>query len=150
MRYRIPMIMALCGWILISLNAIAQSSHTGHDQGTLDKSATKSSAAKMPKSSNEEGRVPIEVPPEQQERIGLKTAKAVKKKIEHTIRTVGVVTADQSKEAHVHSRINGWIEQIFADYVGRAVKKINLFLIFMALSLCQLRKNIWRRALKVP
>lgn len=71
----------------------------------------------------EEARVPIEVPSEQQGRIGLKTAAAVKKPIEHTLRTVGVVTADQTKEAHVHSRINGWIEQLFADYIGKPVRK---------------------------
>ena len=71
----------------------------------------------------EEKRVPIEVPPEQQARIGLKISKSEKRPISHTIRTVGTVTADQRKEAHVHSKLNGWIETIFADYVGKAVKK---------------------------
>ena len=33
------------------------------------------------------------------------------------------MTADQTKEAHVHTKINGWIEQIYADYVGKPVKK---------------------------
>ncbi len=71
----------------------------------------------------EEARAPIDVPVEQQAKIGLKVAKAEKKKIEHTIRTVGTVTADQTKEAHVHTKINGWIEQIYADYVGKPIKK---------------------------
>ncbi|OFZ16224.1 MAG: hypothetical protein A2Z20_00170 [Bdellovibrionales bacterium RBG_16_40_8] len=71
----------------------------------------------------EEPRVPVDVPPEQQEKIGLRVVKAEKKKIEHTIRTVGTVTADQTKEAHVHTKINGWIEQIYADYIGKPVKK---------------------------
>lgn len=71
----------------------------------------------------EETRVPIDVPPEQQSKIGLKVAKAEKKKVEHMIRTVGTVTADQTKEAHVHTKINGWIEQIYADYIGKPIKK---------------------------
>lgn len=71
----------------------------------------------------EEKRVPIEVPPDQQAKIGLKISKAEKKAVSHTIRTVGTVTADQRKEAHVHSKLSGWIEIIFADYVGKAVKK---------------------------
>lgn len=74
-------------------------------------------------SKKEEKRVPIEVPSEQQAKIGIKIAKAEKKPISHTIRTVGTVTADQRTEAHIHTKINGWIERIFADYVGKAVKK---------------------------
>ena len=71
----------------------------------------------------DERRIAIEVPTEQQEKIGLKVTKAEKKSIAHTIRTVGTVTADQRKEAHVHTKLNGWVENIYADYVGKAVKK---------------------------
>ncbi len=71
----------------------------------------------------EEARVPIEVPVEKQTKIGLKVTKAEKKNVEHTIRTVGTVTADQTKEAHVHTKIKGWIERIYADYVGKPVRK---------------------------
>jgi membrane fusion protein, copper/silver efflux system len=76
-----------------------------------------------PKGKTEEARVSVEVPQEQQGRMGLNTAPARKKAIEHTIRTVGNVTADQTKEAHVHTKINGWIERIYADYVGKPIKK---------------------------
>ncbi len=75
------------------------------------------------KGKDEEGRVPIDVPPEQQTRIGLKTATIETKQVVHTIKAVGIVTADQTKEAHIHTRINGWIEEIFADYVGKPIKK---------------------------
>ncbi|MFA6239135.1 MAG: efflux RND transporter periplasmic adaptor subunit [Bacteriovorax sp.] len=71
----------------------------------------------------EEPRIPIDVPPEQQIRIGLKTTIVQKKALAHTIRTVGTVAADERNEAHVHSKLNGWIETIYADYVGKEVKK---------------------------
>ena len=71
----------------------------------------------------DEARVAIEVPLEQQKKIGLQVVKALRKKVDHTIRTVGTVTADQGKEAHVHTKINGWIEQIYADSIGKTVKK---------------------------
>jgi Cu(I)/Ag(I) efflux system membrane fusion protein len=74
-------------------------------------------------SKKEEKRIPIKVPKEQQDRIGLKTSKALKKSITHTIRTVGTVTADERKEAHIHTKLNGWIEKIFANYLGKSVKK---------------------------
>lgn len=71
----------------------------------------------------EEPRVAIEVPTQQQSRIGLKTSKTVKKTVAHTIRTVGSIAADERKEAHIHTKVNGWIENIHADYVGKEVKK---------------------------
>ncbi len=92
-------------------------SHGEHGKSTVSTTAPKSEIKK------EEPRASIDVPVEQQTRIGLKLTKAEKKKVEHTIRTVGTVTADQTKEAHVHTKINGWIEQIYADYVGKPIKK---------------------------
>lgn len=68
-------------------------------------------------------RVPIEVPEDQQTKMGLQFQAAKKEHIEHIIRTVGNVTADQRTEAHVHTKINGWIEKIYADFVGKSVKK---------------------------
>lgn len=71
----------------------------------------------------EEPRVPIHVPQDQQQKIGLKTEKVQKKNLLHNIRTVGTITADQTREYHIHTRISGWIERIFTDYVGKSVQK---------------------------
>lgn len=103
-------------FIFFHTNAFSQT-HSGHSEAPKDVSKVAEPAIK------DEVRVPIEVPQEQQFKIGLKVVKAEKKKVEHTIRTVGTVTADQTKEAHVHTKINGWIEKIYADYVGKPVKK---------------------------
>lgn len=95
-------------FVLISTGALSQQDHTQMQNAAIKK---------------DEARVPIEVPPEQQIRIGLKTTKVQKKIVAHTIRTIGTVVADQRTEAHVHSKLNGWIETIYADYVGKEVKK---------------------------
>lgn len=68
-------------------------------------------------------RVPVEVPEAQQAKMGIQFQLAKKEHIEHVIRTVGNVTADQRAEAHVHTKINGWIEKVYADFVGKPVKK---------------------------
>ncbi len=75
------------------------------------------------KAVKEEPRAAVDIPPDQQARMGIATAVAVKKAVAHTIRTVGIVTADERREAHVHTRISGWIEKIYADYVGKPVSK---------------------------
>jgi Cu(I)/Ag(I) efflux system membrane fusion protein len=93
-------------FFVLFFSSIGHSQHTGHN---LIK--------------KEEPRVSIEVPDPEQQKIGLRTTKAEKKKVENITRTVGIITADQQREAHVHTKLNGWIERIFADYIGKPVKK---------------------------
>ena len=114
-------------FIILNTNVFSQT-HSGHSETPKEVSKVanppdKAIAQKPELAKKDEVRVPIDVPQEQQSKIGLKVVKAEKKKVEHTIRTVGTVTADQSKEAHVHTKINGWIEKIYADSVGKPVKK---------------------------
>ena len=70
-----------------------------------------------------EERAPITVSSTAQAGVGLKTQTVSRETLVHTIRTVGSVTTDQTKEARVSMRINGWIEKIHADYVGKSIKK---------------------------
>ena len=102
-------IILLFSFIFMFPVLMAQHDHSGH--------SVKDSVRKK------EARVPVEVPPEQQAKIGLKTTPVREKTLTHTIRTVGTVTSDERTEAHIHSRINGWIENIFADFIGASVKK---------------------------
>lgn len=88
-----------------------------HGQPAPEAAAPRADAVK------EESRAAVDIPAEQQARMGIATAVTVKKPVAHTIRTVGMVTADERREAHVHTRINGWIEKIHADYVGKPVSK---------------------------
>jgi Cu(I)/Ag(I) efflux system membrane fusion protein len=71
----------------------------------------------------EEGRVPVKVPEAQQQKMGLKVTQAKVQDVQYTIRTIGTIAVDQSREAHVHTKIRGWIEKLYADSVGKSVKK---------------------------
>ena len=110
-------------FLFLSVSAFSQTHNGQGDAPKTPKQSTQLPVQKSYSTKKDEARVPIDVPPEQQSKIGLKVVKAEKKKVEHTIRTVGTVTADQTKEAHVHTKINGWIEQNYADYIGKPVKK---------------------------
>ncbi len=70
-----------------------------------------------------EERVPVTVSITAQAGVGLNTQTVSRETLVHTIRTVGSITTDQTKEARVSMRINGWIEKIHADYVGKSIKK---------------------------
>ena len=64
----------------------------------------------------------IRIPPERQQLIGVTFATVESGAPSRTIRTVGKVTFDETRVAHVHTRIEGWIEKVFVDFTGDIVK----------------------------
>jgi Cu(I)/Ag(I) efflux system membrane fusion protein len=60
---------------------------------------------------------------EKQQLIGVRTAEVKRETLVRDVRTTGQVTADETKIAHVHVKINGFIEKVFVDYIGQLVKK---------------------------
>ena len=76
----------------------------------------KTNLAKMPA-----GTVMIAL--DKQQLIGVRTGKVAKQSLERTIRTTAQLTADETKIAHVHVKVSGWIDKIYVDYVGQLVQK---------------------------
>lgn len=65
----------------------------------------------------------IQIAPERQQLIGVKFATVELSGQARSIRSVGKVTFDETRVAHVHTRIDGWIEKVFVDFTGDFVKK---------------------------
>jgi membrane fusion protein, copper/silver efflux system len=55
--------------------------------------------------------------------VRLATKTAMTQKVQHSIRVVGSVVADERREAHVHTRVAGWIDDISVSAVGTEVKR---------------------------
>ena len=53
--------------------------------------------------------------------LQLTTATVEERDVSKTLRTVGAVTLDETRSAHVHPKVRGWIESIRANYVGQKV-----------------------------
>lgn len=64
----------------------------------------------------------IFVPPEKQQMIGMRSVAAVVKPLVKDIRIVGKVSYDETKVTHIHTKVSGYIEQVFADSVGKPVR----------------------------
>lgn len=60
---------------------------------------------------------------DKQQLIGVRVAEVKRESLVREVRTTGQVTADETKIAHVHVKISGFIEQVFVDYIGQLVKK---------------------------
>jgi RND family efflux transporter MFP subunit len=58
-----------------------------------------------------------------QQLIGVRTVVAKRETLVRDVRTTAQIAADETKIAHVHVKINGFIEQVYVDYIGQLVKK---------------------------
>jgi Cu(I)/Ag(I) efflux system membrane fusion protein len=65
----------------------------------------------------------VEVPPEKQQLIGVKTSEVSIRPLQKVIRTVGRIEYDERRLATVNTKFEGWIEKLYIDFSGRYVKK---------------------------
>ncbi|KZZ14786.1 hypothetical protein A3750_13445 [Oleiphilus sp. HI0079] len=71
-------------------------------------------------SSNEPG---IRISPEVENNLGVKTVPVAKETVVFPIQTVGTVVFDESRIEHVHTRVDGWIENLSVAAVGDRVEQ---------------------------
>jgi RND family efflux transporter MFP subunit len=69
------------------------------------------------------GYAPIKITQERLQMMGVTTEKARMMSLDQSIRTVGIITADETRISHIHTKFEGYIEQIFVNYVGQQVRK---------------------------
>ena len=65
----------------------------------------------------------VNVSPERQQLVGIRTASAEIRPMIKKIRTVGIVTYDETRVAQVFSKVEGWIETLAVNYTGKLVQK---------------------------
>jgi len=70
-----------------------------------------------------EGFATVTIAAQKRQLIGLKIGVAARVPFENTIRTIGRVVADETRVHHVHTRYEGYVERVFADFTGKLVRK---------------------------
>lgn len=68
------------------------------------------------------GYAPVALEAAQASAMGLTSEVIGERDFTRAIRTVGVVAVDETRTAHVHTRVRGWIEEYYAQYVGQKVR----------------------------
>jgi len=63
------------------------------------------------------------ISPARQQLIGVRTAEVTQQALETTIRTVGVLSYDETRVVEIHPKISGWVESVSVDFVGKAVRR---------------------------
>jgi len=60
---------------------------------------------------------------EKQQLIGIQTAAVEVRNLVRTIRATARLNYDETKVAHVHSKVEGWIGKVFVGYTGQLIQK---------------------------
>jgi len=70
-----------------------------------------------------EGLAAIELSARQRQLLGARTVRAAMAPFVKTVRAVGLVTVDERRMQHVHTKTQGWIEHLAAGAVGETVRR---------------------------
>ena len=65
----------------------------------------------------------VYISPARQQLVGVRSAPIGRQQVEGTIRTVGMLAYDETRSAQIHTRVAGWVEQLYVDYVGKPVRR---------------------------
>jgi membrane fusion protein, copper/silver efflux system len=82
----------------------------------VPKYADEQSMARMPAGT-------VSISPEKQVLAGVRTAVVERKPLVRDIRTTAQIVADETRIAHVHVKVAGFIDKVYVDFVGQLVKK---------------------------
>jgi Cu(I)/Ag(I) efflux system membrane fusion protein len=77
----------------------------------------------MPAGPTIPGYAPVQVDDSRRQLLGIRTVAVSRTLLNKTIRTVGLVSADETRASQVHVKFEGFIERIFVNYVGQEVQK---------------------------
>ena len=59
---------------------------------------------------------------EKQQLVGVTLGRAEMRAVTKTVRAVAKIAFDESRIVHAHTKVDGWIEKVFAEYVGAPVQ----------------------------
>ena len=65
----------------------------------------------------------FQISPDKQQLIGVTYGVTTAQRVSRSLRTVGRLAYDETKINHVHTKIEGWIEDVFVDFTGKFIEK---------------------------
>lgn len=65
----------------------------------------------------------VKIDPVTVQNIGVRTTEVTKGPLVAAIRTVGNVTYDEERVEHIHTKISGYVEELYVDTAGQAVRR---------------------------
>lgn len=100
--------------------AAPEDPHAAHRAAAADSAGN---AVAVTATNGLDGYAMVEIALDRQQLIGLKTGVAERATLSGTIRASATVEADETRDAHVHSRLMGWVRTLEVSAVGQTVTK---------------------------
>lgn len=64
----------------------------------------------------------VQISAEKQQLTGIRTAAVERRTLTQSVHTIGIVQADESRLHKIHTKFPGWIDKLFIDFTGQAVR----------------------------
>lgn len=118
-----------CGLLLVALLAACTETRTesggpsGHQGHVAPSSAPAPSVDHAQMAGMPAGYAPVLLDADRAKTMGLASAPVEHRAFTKPLRTVGVVTLDETRSAHVHPKVRGWIDGLRVNYVGQAIRQ---------------------------
>lgn len=78
-------------------------------------------APSEPSSAVPPGYAAINIGPSSASAIGLTTTTVSERDFRRALRTTGIVTVDETRTSHVHTKVRGWVDGVAVNFVGQRV-----------------------------
>ena len=65
----------------------------------------------------------VYISPARQQLIGVRTAVVALQPLDTTIRTVGTLAFDETRVTQVNTKVAGWVDKVWVDFVGKPVRR---------------------------
>jgi len=65
----------------------------------------------------------VRIDPAVLQKIGVRTERVERRNLERIVHSAGRVDYDERLVSHVHTKVQGWIEELYADYEGQMVER---------------------------
>ena len=88
-----------------------------------DTAATTQSSQPWPAASSETARGDVSLDLRRQQLTGVRTVKVTRGPIEQVLRVVGAVRYDETRQADVNVKVEGWIRDLYVDTTGQLVSR---------------------------
>jgi multidrug efflux pump subunit AcrA (membrane-fusion protein) len=78
-------------------------------------------AEEAPKAMSVSGLSAVRIPAQKRQLIGIRTSVVERSAFSRSIRAVGTVTVDETRLRHVHTKVDGYVEKLYANATGEQV-----------------------------
>jgi RND family efflux transporter MFP subunit len=103
-----------CGMDLVKEEPVGASPAHDHDAASTGEPSSQDAGTP---------RAPVELELRRQQLIGVRTAEVASESLSRSVRAVGLVKYDETRQHEVNMKVEGWIRDLYVDFTGQPVRK---------------------------